>query len=106
MLGEHEANLSFVWTKMITNSNILGLELILAMLANNSAVASILYTVHKTPDDDKTNPLTYRVPRRLAKALTRKEVKFWFKMNTDSTQLNRFLCWVIHSYNKIVIDLT
>ena len=93
--------MSNVRTDMIANSNILALEPTLAMIANNSAIYLILYKIDKSKGDIATNPLGYRVARRLAKALTSKEVTYWFKMNTDKLQTNRFLCYVIHSYDKL-----
>jgi hypothetical protein len=59
MLGEYEANMSSVNTSILYNQDILGVDKILTMIANNNAKYSIFYEVDRTNHDSKSNPLPY-----------------------------------------------
>ena len=104
MLGEYEANMSSVNTSILYNQDILGVDKILTMIANNNAKYSIFYEVDRTNHDSKSNPLPYRVNRRLAKALTSRELTFFLKMCTNRTQVDRFLCWIVHSHDRLILE--
>jgi hypothetical protein len=106
LLGEHESNMVSVRTEIIKTNKILSLESYLTLLANNTVAHNVFFDIDQGTRDSPRNPVIYRVTRRLAKAMSTREVRFWFKMNPSTQQADRFLYWVAHSHNQLLIDLT
>ena len=99
MCGQDTANLTKVNIAIVSNTNVLGKDAFMGMLANRTGLVEATVKVNKEQWDDVANPLIYKFCREMAMNLTTKAARQWLKA-THSASVRRFFGWLLQMWDS------